>query len=91
MMCGEYEHEPAGDDEPNYCPNCGSEWQQKSLDDVDWPLEVQAAPRININRYVHMETGIEYGDSLYQFTGEYELLVDLLIHRDGTVIVRGQA
>lgn len=83
MMCGECDHVPAGGDEPNYCPNCGSEWRQKTLDDVDWPIEVQVGPRIDLNYYVREETGLEARD-LWDFTDEAEMLVDIRINRDGT-------
>lgn len=84
MMCAECDYTPPWDDEDlKYCPHCGEEWREKTLSDVDWPITVQAGPRINIAKHVRLETGVEA--AFNAFTDDCEVLIDLVIHQDGTV------
>lgn len=75
--------------EPAYCPNCGEEFELKKWEDIDFPLRVQVAPRIDVYRYVQRQTGASDKDvfSGWDVPSDYELLVDLIVHEDGSVDV----
>ncbi len=69
---------------PEYCPECGEEWGPTTAEDVDWPVEVQLAPRPNIRRLVAEETGVPE-EELDELGTDHELLLGVEVYRDGTV------
>ncbi|WP_157224615.1 hypothetical protein [Natronococcus occultus] len=75
--------------QPFYCPGCGEEWNEKTVEDVDWPIRVHYAPRPDIRRLVSETTGVEEGRLREDFSDEYELFIELLVHRDGSVELTG--
>lgn len=84
MRCGECDHDYTQmhiDDNPNFCPDCGAEWREKELIDVDWPITVQAGPRLNILKLVRRETGVEATRA--NFASDVEVLPDIEVHQDG--------
>lgn len=87
MRCSECEHDYPGDDEPNFCPDCGAEFREKTAADVDWPVSFTVAPRINVFDYVLEQTGVENTDALWDMPTDYELIVEFTVHQDGTVEV----
>lgn len=71
-------------DDPQYCPHCGSEFEEKTVFDVDFPIEVKVVPRVNLHRIVEEKTGVDLGlDS--EFYDEYPLEQNILIYQDGSV------
>jgi len=90
MRCRECDADPQLD-EPSFCPTCGEQFERKTTADVDWPLRINVAPRINVHEYVSWETGIDQGDSLWEFSDDVELLFDIIVHEDGSVDIDGDS
>lgn len=90
MRCRHCDTEPGTPNEPAYCPHCGSEFEQKTREDVDWPLRLEYAPRVNVHRMVSEETGIDEGDALWEFHDDVEVIIELVVHEDGTEEVGGE-
>lgn len=82
MRCRSCDYEL--NEEPNYCPECGSEWERKQFDDVDWPLEIQIGPRLDLHYYVKSWTGLT-SEQLWEFSDDYEFLLNVIVHEDGSV------
>ena len=78
--CDEY----VPNDDPVYCPNCGCEFEEKSLADVDFPIHTQIEPRINVYRKLEDITGVDLPE-YSEFTDDYPILLDVAIHKDGTL------
>lgn len=85
MRCGECDHGFEGTSEPNYCPECGEDWREKNLDDVDWPVTVTAGPRIDLHDLMKWETGIDSSEKLWSFSDDIEILIELEVNRDGSI------
>lgn len=84
MRCKQCDEEPTTQNSPQYCPNCGEKFEKKTAEDVDFPITIQVADRINVNRLVSMETGIDQED-LYMFHDDVEMLYDIRVDEDGSV------
>jgi hypothetical protein len=84
MRCKHCNEEPNTPRKPAYCPDCGEKFEKKSVKDVEFPIEIQVADRINLNRLVSKETGIDQED-LVGFHDDCEMLYDIRVGEDGSV------
>ena len=83
MRCRNCDQHVSNED-PKYCPHCGSTFEEKTLSDIEFPIEAKVVPRVNLHRIVEEETGVDLG--IYSdFVDEYPIEQDILIHSDGSV------
>jgi len=90
MRCSNCDANPETPDKPNYCPECGREFEKKSTDDVEWPLHINTAKRLNLQQVVSENTGIEQPD-LWGFSDDVEILFDIIVNEDGSVEMAGDS
>lgn len=72
----------------DYCPQCGSEMTERTLDDFDFPLTISTGCRLNVQKKVEEETGVDI-ESNHTFYDNTELLFDIEVTRDGEVSIVG--
>lgn len=85
--CGEYVRE-----EPDYCPGCGEEFERRTPEDIDWPVEIEVTSRVNLPKEVEFHCDVpadDLHDPWNDWTTEYPVHVTLRVYRDGTVEMAG--
>jgi RNA polymerase subunit RPABC4/transcription elongation factor Spt4 len=74
---------------PNYCPDCGTEWTEKKLGDVEFPIDLTIQYHLNVVDRLVDATGVSEHDEFWEFPSDKELLFKIRVHRDGTIEKRG--
>lgn len=72
----------------NFCPDCGNEMIERTLDDFDFPLVINTACRLNVRRKVQEKTGVDI-ESNHNFYDDVELLFDIQVTEDGETTIIG--
>lgn len=72
----------------NYCPDCGHEMKEITVNDVDFPLRMRKELFLNVNNIVSRKTGLENPPNP-KFDNERRIDLVIEISKDGAVRVVG--
>lgn len=88
--CANCEHRIYDDEAPNYCPECGEEWETKSADHVDWPVETELTARFDVFDVMEHKFNVSRTTEgkWSDWTDSYPVYIPVRIHRDGTIELR---
>ena len=68
------------DQDFSYCPECGSEMSERTLDDFDFPLVIESGLRKDIHELMEYKTGLDLSN--YEFN-THVFDVEIMVRRDG--------
>ena len=75
---------------PNYCPDCGTDWDEKVLENVEFPIDLTIQYHLNVVERLCEKTGVADPDEFWEFPSDKELLFKVRVHRDGSVEKLGE-